>query len=151
MPTRRRIYAIASTPREYFSSGYFHFVQVTENRWTCSRSYPQPLNPDGLELPVIFHMLAYISPYHCFLTRRGDGPYFSQENSNSNGCMASCWLNPCDNSQSRNDWRRIQRNILTLRANTDVPLRIPFMFRPSPVEYLWSMQVGADWQEEQEV
>lgn len=132
-----------------FSSGYFHFTQAAEDRWTCCRTYPEPLNPDGCELPVIFHMLAYISPHDCFLTRRGDYPYFGREA--DNGCMASCWLDPCNNPQSRNNWRCIQRNILTLREHSGVPLQLPFMFRNSPLEYLLSMQVGADYEEGQEV
>ncbi|KAK7693587.1 hypothetical protein QCA50_003156 [Cerrena zonata] len=150
----RRIFAIASTPTSYFSSGYFHFTQISEDRWICCRTVipSQPLTSDnGYEVPVIFHMLAYINPYECFLTRRGDGPYFGQEASNNfRGCMASCWLSPCNSPQSRRDWRRMQRNIFTLRAHTAAELRIPFIFRPSPVQYLWSMQVGGDYYEGQE-
>ena len=152
MPPQRHIFPIASTPRRYFSSGYFHFKQLdpetAADRWTCCRIDRHPLYRHGWDRPVSFHMLAYISPYQGFLTRRGDGPFLGEE---GNSCMASCWLNPCIGPQMRNRWRKIQRNILTLRAHVGVPLQIQHIFRPSPVEYLWSIQVGAGYCEGREV
>ena len=115
---------------------------MTGDRWTCCRTIDDPLYSDTWELPVVFHMLAHISPYQCFLTRRGDGPYLGQD---GGGCMASCWLNPCESPQLRNNWRKMQRNLLTLRAHTPAQLHMPHFFRPSPSRYLWSMQVGSDY------
>lgn len=72
------------------------------------------------------------------------------------GCLGSCWLEPCDNPISQNQWRRMQRNILHLREHTQNNIgrhiELPFMYRASQaVPYLLSMQVGAEFDSDTEV
>ena len=149
MPPLRRIYHIGGCPRRWFRLGYFHFTQTAETRWTCCRTYRLFVNRTPCDLPVVFQTLAYINPYDCFLTSRGDNLFFG--NDAEQGCMASCWLDPCDNPISQRFWRQGQRNILELRRQADVPLNVPFLFRPSQRHHFFSMQVSAGFEPNAEV
>ena len=150
MPRARRIYHIGGCPRRWFRLGYFHFTELTEGRWTCCRTYRLSTNPGRCDLPVIFQTLAYINPDGCFLTEHGDH-LFLGDDTQTGGCMGSCWLDPCDNPLSRRFWRRGQRNILELRTRAGVPLNTPFIFRPSQTRCLLSMQVSARYEPYTEV
>lgn len=156
MPPHRRICHIPSYSARYFSGGNFRFIQTALDRWTCCRMYSRPLTSDGSrDRSVVFQTLAYISPYDCFLTRRGDNAYVGTD-ADPGGCLGSCWLEPCDNPISRGQWRRMQRNILMLREYTQNNLRLhvelPFIYHPSQaVQYLLSMQVGGEFDSDAEV
>ena len=150
MPPIRRIYHLGGCPRRWFRLGYFHFTQTSEERWTCCRTYRLSTNPTPCDLPVVFQTLAYINPRDCFLTSRGDHLFFG-DHGTEYGSMASCWLDPCDNPLSQRFWRQGQRNILELRRQANVHLNVPFLFRPSRTQYLFSMQVSAGFEPDAEV
>ena len=142
-PRPRRIFHIPSLPRRRFSNNFFRFNQTAHGRYICCRPL---ITPDGCDLPVIFQTLAYVSPHDCFLTSRGDGPFMGSD-SDPDSCTGSCWLEPCNNEISRDQWCRMQQNIMVLRETTEqrlgVPVHLPFMYRPShSAPYIFSMQVG---------
>ena len=142
----RRIFHIPTSSRRWFSNNFFRFCQTARDRFICCRPL---MTPDGSELTVVFQALAYVSPHDCFLTLQGDSPFLGP-NSDPTGCTGSCWLEPCNNPISRDQWRRMQQNILELKEATQrrlgVTIHLPFMYRPlHSVPYIFSMQVGTSF------